>query len=101
MTSMFHASNCKFGDQLVSTYGLELKPPDHEIHQVMPTLKHHITRQGTHILEKGLAPDQDLAQQRILVIAPLQNRMEEKANKLRLSRNAARYLLPCPKLCSI
>src|SRR5262245_28085514 len=55
--------------------GFELKPSDHEIHQVMPTLKHHIARQGAPILEKGLASAQHLAQQCILGLAPLQNRM--------------------------
>jgi len=58
--------------------GFELKPPEHEIHQVRPTLKHHIARQGTNIIEKGLASHQHLAKQRILAIAPLQDRMEEK-----------------------
>jgi hypothetical protein len=58
--------------------GVELKPPEHEIHQVRPTLKHHIARQGTNIIEKGLASHQHLAKQRILAIAPLQDRMEEK-----------------------
>ena len=59
-----------------------LKPSDHEIHQVMPTLKHQIARQGAHILKKGLASDQHLAQQCILGIAPLQNRMEEKRQQV-------------------
>jgi hypothetical protein len=38
--------------------GFELKTPDHEIHQVMPTFKHHIARQGANIIEKGLTSDQ-------------------------------------------
>jgi hypothetical protein len=34
----------------------ELKAPDHEMHQVLPTVKDHITHQGLDIMEKRLAP---------------------------------------------
>jgi len=43
----------------------ELKPLDHEIHQVMPTVKDHITCQGLDILKKRLAPGKHATKQGI------------------------------------
>ncbi len=61
---------------------LELKPLDHEIHQVMPTVKDHIPRQGLDILDKRLAPGKHATQQGILLIAPLQHRMEQQGEEV-------------------
>ena len=58
--------------------GFEFKPRDHEVHQVMPTGKHHISGKGLHIVEKGLATGEPVAPQGVLLLTPLQHRMEQK-----------------------
>lgn len=60
----------------------KLKPPDHEIHQVLPTLKDHITCERPNIVKKGLAPGKRFAKQGILVITPPQDGMEKKRQQI-------------------
>jgi hypothetical protein len=78
--------------------GFELKPPDHERHQVLPTVKDHRTHQGPDILEKGLAPRQDLAKQCVLGIAPLQHGMAQQGEQVEAQHNRRERLLAMPKV---
>jgi hypothetical protein len=48
------------GPKLEGELGFELKPLEHEVPQVMPAFKYHITGQGSYILEKRLASCQHL-----------------------------------------
>ena len=75
---------------------VELKPLDHEIHQVSPTVKDHIPRSGPDILEKRLAPGQHPTQQGILVIAPFQYRMEQKGQEVKTEQKRGEVLLAMP-----
>ena len=50
------------GFQLGFELRFQLKPLNHEVHQVMPAFKHQITGQGSHILKKRLASRQHLTQ---------------------------------------
>jgi hypothetical protein len=59
--SFWISRGIEFGSQLGGEPGFELKPLNHEVHQVIPACKHHITGQGSHILKKRLASHQDLA----------------------------------------
>lgn len=74
-------------------FGFEIKPPDHEIHHVMPTFKDHIARQGANIIEKGLASGQHVAKQGILGITPLPNGMEYKGQQVEAEHTRREVLL--------
>ena len=74
-------------------FGFEFKPRDHEVHQVMPTGKHHIAGQGLHIVEKGLATGEHLAKQGVLLITPLQHRMERKGEQVQAEHRGREILL--------
>jgi hypothetical protein len=63
-----------------------------------PTLQHHIARQGTHIIEKGLASHQHLAQPRLLLIAPLQDRMEEQRQQVEAEQKRPQVSLAVTKV---
>ena len=65
---------------------------------MLPTVKDHITHQGPDIIEKGLAPRQDLAKQCILGIAPLQHGMEQKGEQVEAQHNRREILLAMPKV---
>ena len=56
----------------------QLKTLNQAVYQVIPTGKDHITHSGLDIIEKRLTPGEHLAEQGILIIAPFQNRMEQK-----------------------
>ena len=77
---------------------LELKPLDHDIHQVMPTVKDHRTRQGLDIIEKRLAPGKHATKQGILLIAPLQHRMGQKGEEVEAEPQRCQGLLAMPKV---
>jgi hypothetical protein len=64
----------------------------------MPTVKNHIARQGANIIEKGLASGQHLAQQRIFVIAPLQDGMEKKRQQIEAEQKRCQVLLAMAKV---
>ena len=65
---------------------------------MLPTVEDHRPRQGPDILEKGLASRQDLAQQCIFCIAPLQDGMEQKGNQVKAEHYRREVLLAMPKV---
>ena len=73
---------------------------DHEIHQMLPTLKEHIAGQGPQVIEEGFADPEFGAQQFVFGIQQVQNGVEEKGQQIEVNRKAARCWFPCPKLCS-
>ena len=76
----------------------EFKAPDHEMHQVLPTVKDHITHQGLDIMEKRLAPSQHTTQQRVVIIAPLEHRVEQEGEQIQAEHERRQILLPMPKV---
>ena len=75
----------------------QLKAPNHEVYQVIPTVKDHITHEGLDIIEKRLTPGEHLAEQGILVITPFQYRMEQKGQEVETEHNHREGLLAMPK----
>ena len=63
----------------------------------MPTLKDHRACQSSDIIEKCLASDQHLAKQGILVIAPLQHRMEKKRQQVEAEQKCRQVFLTVTK----
>jgi len=61
-------------------------------------VKDHITHSGLDILEKRLAPGKHLAQQRILVIAPLQHRVEQQGQQVEAEQKRREVLRAMPKV---
>ena len=55
---------------------------DHEIQQMFPTLKVHITGQGAQIIEEGFANPELRAQQFVFGIQQVQNGVEEKGQQI-------------------
>ena len=72
------STRIRFGIEFI----FKLKPSDHEIHQVLPTLKDHITGKRLNIVKEGLTSRKRLAKQRVFVIAPCQDGMEEKCQQI-------------------
>jgi hypothetical protein len=72
----------------------ELKTADHEIHQMIPAVKDHVPHSGLDIMEKRLTPGNHLAKQGVLVIAPLQHRMEQKGSEIQAEHTRREILLP-------
>jgi hypothetical protein len=64
----------------------------------MPTVKNHRARQGANIIAKGLASGQRLAQQRLFVIAPLQDGMEKKRQPIEAEQQRCQVLLAMTKV---
>jgi len=65
---------------------------------MLPTVKDHITRQGSDIIEKALAPPQDLAEQGIFGITPLQHGMEQQGEQVEAEQKRRQVLLAMPKV---
>ena len=76
----------------------KLKPPDHEIHQVLPTLKDHIACQRPNIVKKGLPSGKRLAKQRISIITPRQNGMEQKRQQIEAEQEGRQVSLAVTKV---
>src|SRR5919108_1129545 len=81
------------GPQLEGELRFELTPLDHEVHQVMPAFKHHITGQGSYILEKRLASCQYLTQYGIALIAPFQHCMGQESQQIEAEHRRREILL--------
>ena len=59
----------------------------------MPTVKNHITRQGAPSIAKGLASGPPLAEQRLCVIAPLQDGMAKQRQQSEAQQKRCQGLL--------
>src|SRR5258706_16112340 len=74
------------------------RAPDHEIHQVIPIVKDHITHEGLDIIEKRLTPGKHATQYRIFVIAPLQHGMEQQGQQVEAEQKGGEVLFAMTKV---
>jgi len=65
---------------------------------VLPTVKNQRTHQGADVLEKGLAPRQDLAKQCVPGIAPFQDGMEQEGKQVEAQHQRREILLTMSKV---
>lgn len=76
----------------------KFKPPDHNIHQVVPTGKAHRACKGSEIIKKGWATGKRLASQRILLITPRQDGMEQKRQQIETEQKRRQVSLAVAKV---
>lgn len=76
----------------------KLKSPDHELHQVLPTCKDHIACKCSDIIKKGLPSGKRLAKQRILLIPPRQDGMEQKRQQIETEQKRRQVSLAVAKV---
>jgi hypothetical protein len=91
--SFWISRRIEIGPKLEGERGFELKPLKHEVHQVMPAFKHHVTGQGSHILKKRLASRKPLAKQCVFLIAPFQHRVEQEGSQIEAEHHRREILL--------
>ena len=75
-----------------------MKAPDHELQQVLPIVKDHILHERLDILEERLALASTRRSKAYLSSLHSKTVWNRKANRLRLSRNAARYFFTVTKV---
>jgi len=69
---------------------------DAEIHQMLPTLKEHVTGKGAQIIEEGFADPELRAQQFIFGIQQVQNGVEKKDQQIEVQQEGRQMLISMP-----